>query len=74
MDRILTCDRGAELHPKPVELNAMTDRIVTVKLNQQQLEMLDRTIAQGVAADRAALVRFALRELAAQRAQTEARR
>jgi metal-responsive CopG/Arc/MetJ family transcriptional regulator len=36
-----------------------------LKLNQQQLELLDRTIARGVAADRASLVRLALREYAA---------
>lgn len=43
----------------------MTDHHVVLKLNQQQLELLDRTIAQGVAADRASLVRLALREYAA---------
>ncbi|WP_448146364.1 hypothetical protein [Labrys miyagiensis] len=46
----------------------MTDRIVTLKLNQQQLELIDRTIAQGLAADRASLVRLALREYASKRA------
>ena len=45
----------------------MTDKIVTLRLNQQQMELLDRTIAQGVAADRVALVRLALREYAAAR-------
>jgi Arc/MetJ-type ribon-helix-helix transcriptional regulator len=48
--------------------SAMTGRTVTLKLNQQQLELLDRTIAKGLAADRPALVRLALRELAAKRA------
>ena len=44
----------------------MTDEtVVTLKLNQQQLELIDRTIARGIAADRAALVRLALREYAA---------
>jgi len=43
----------------------MSEKIVTLKLNQQQLELLDRTIAQGVAPDRASLVRLALREYAA---------
>jgi hypothetical protein len=33
-----------------------------VPLNRQQLELMDRTIAQGVAPDRAALLRLALRE------------
>jgi Arc/MetJ-type ribon-helix-helix transcriptional regulator len=45
----------------------MTDTVITLKLNQQQLELMDRTIAQGVAADRIALVRLALRESAAAR-------
>jgi hypothetical protein len=45
----------------------MTERIVRLRLNQQQLELMDRTIAQGVAADREALVRLALREYAAAR-------
>ena len=43
----------------------MADTIVTLRLNQQQLELLDRTIAQGVAPDRVSLVRLALREYAA---------
>jgi hypothetical protein len=45
----------------------MTETVVTLRLNQQQLELMDRTIAQGVAADRVALVRLALREYAAAR-------
>ncbi len=45
----------------------MTDTILTLRLNQQQLELMDRTIAQGVAPDRVALVRLALREYAAAR-------
>jgi hypothetical protein len=45
----------------------MTQTIVRLRLNQQQLELMDRTIAQGVAADREALVRLALREYAAAR-------
>jgi Arc/MetJ-type ribon-helix-helix transcriptional regulator len=44
----------------------MTDgTVVTLKLNQQQLELIDRTVARGIATDRAALVRLALREYAA---------
>jgi hypothetical protein len=39
--------------------------VVTLKLNQQQLELIDRTIAQGIAADRVALVRLALSEYGA---------
>jgi hypothetical protein len=38
---------------------------VTLKLNQQQLELIDRTIARGIAADRESLVKLALREYAA---------
>jgi Arc/MetJ-type ribon-helix-helix transcriptional regulator len=45
----------------------VTQTIVRLRLNQQQLELMDRTIAQGVAADREALVRLALREYAAAR-------
>lgn len=45
----------------------MADTIIGLRLNQQQLELMDRTIARGVAADRTALVRLALREYAAAR-------
>jgi Arc/MetJ-type ribon-helix-helix transcriptional regulator len=48
----------------------MAGKVVTLKLNQQQIELLDRTIAKGVAPDRASLVRLALREYAARRAAT----
>ena len=48
----------------------MPNETVTLKLNQQQLELIDRTIARGVAPDRAALVRLALREYAAMHAGT----
>lgn len=43
----------------------MATRIVQIALNQQQLELIDRTLATGVAGDRAALVRHALRRYAA---------
>ncbi|BBE73230.1 ribbon-helix-helix protein, CopG family [Oharaeibacter diazotrophicus] len=43
-----------------------TDRIV-LHLNQQQLELVDRTVTRGVAPDRESLVRLALRELAEKR-------
>jgi metal-responsive CopG/Arc/MetJ family transcriptional regulator len=43
----------------------MAETVVKMRLNQQQLELMDRTIAQGVAPDRVALVRLALREYAA---------
>ena len=42
--------------------------VVTLKLNQQQLELIDRTIARGIAPDRESLIRLALREYAAARA------
>ena len=45
----------------------MTNKVVTLRLNQQQLELMDRTIARGVAVDRVALVHLALREYAAAR-------
>ncbi len=50
----------------------MAEHTVVLKLNQQQLELLDRTIAKGVAADREALVKLALREYALQRAKEAA--
>ena len=43
----------------------MTEAVITLRLNQQQLELIDRTIAQGIAPDRVSLVRLALREYAA---------
>jgi Arc/MetJ-type ribon-helix-helix transcriptional regulator len=43
----------------------MTETVITLRLNQQQLELIDRTIARGVAPDRVSLVRLALREYAA---------
>ena len=39
--------------------------VVTLKLNQQQLELIDRTIARGIAPDRESLIKLALREYAA---------
>ncbi|MGH8803291.1 MAG: hypothetical protein ACREXN_00930 [Polaromonas sp.] len=45
----------------------MDEQVVILKLNQQQLELLDRTVARGVAPDRASLVKLALREYAARR-------
>jgi hypothetical protein len=45
----------------------MKERIVVMKLNPQQFELLDLTVRRGVAQDRAALVRLALREYAARR-------
>jgi Arc/MetJ-type ribon-helix-helix transcriptional regulator len=52
----------------------MAETVIKLQLNQQQLELMDRTIARGVAPDRAALVRLALREYAAaRRAETMAK-
>ncbi|HEY1885085.1 MAG TPA: hypothetical protein VGG86_03415 [Roseiarcus sp.] len=42
----------------------MAGRTVVVRLNQQQLELLDRTIKRGEAPDRVSLIRKALREQA----------
>jgi uncharacterized protein YcgI (DUF1989 family) len=41
----------------------MSAHPVTLQLNPQQLELIDRTVAAGEAADRVALVRRALREI-----------
>jgi Arc/MetJ-type ribon-helix-helix transcriptional regulator len=43
----------------------MAGKTVVVRLNQQQLELLDRTVARGEAPDRISLIRKALREQAA---------
>ena len=52
----------------------MAEKVIKLQLNQQQLELMDRTIARGVAPDRIALVRLALREYAAaRRAETSAK-
>jgi hypothetical protein len=45
----------------------MSETVIKLQLNQQQLELIDRTIARGVAPDRVALVRLALCEYAAAR-------
>jgi len=50
------------------------DRVLTLKLNQQQLELIDRTIARGIAPDRAALIRLSLHEYAAAHAGDKAGR
>jgi hypothetical protein len=52
----------------------MAENVIKLQLNQQQLELMDRTIARGVAPDRVALVRLAIREYAAARqAETNAK-
>jgi Arc/MetJ-type ribon-helix-helix transcriptional regulator len=52
---------------QPLKERSMTETVVKLRLNQQQLELMDRTIAQGIAPDRVSLVRLALREYAAAR-------
>jgi metal-responsive CopG/Arc/MetJ family transcriptional regulator len=44
---------------------------VVFSINQQQLELLDNTVAQGYAVDRSALIRRALREFAAKHPPTQ---
>ncbi len=44
-----------------------TTNSVVMTLNQQQRELLDRTVARGIAPDRESLIRLALREYAAWR-------
>jgi hypothetical protein len=69
--RVLAHWSGARVHTKGAK--QMSDQkssdtkptIVTLKLNRQQLELLDRTVAKGFAPDRVSLVRLALREYAA---------
>lgn len=46
----------------------VAEHVVVLKLNAQQLELLDRTIARGLAPDRPALIRRALREFAVRHA------
>ena len=43
----------------------MAETTVTIQLNQQQKQLLDRTVAAGIAPDRIALIRQALRDYAA---------
>jgi uncharacterized protein YcgI (DUF1989 family) len=45
----------------------MAARTVQIALNHQQLELMDRTLATGVAADRASLIKHALRRHAARK-------
>jgi hypothetical protein len=61
-----SCIQDLATH-RPLEEACMAETVIKLRLNQQQLELLDRTIAQGVAADRVSLVRLALREYAAAR-------
>ncbi len=51
----------------------MTENVVKVVLNQQQLELLDATIERGVAPDRSSLIRLALREFAARQSSSAAK-
>jgi hypothetical protein len=63
-DKSCIQDFATRLPPKGF---LMAETVIKLRLNQQQLELMDRTIAQGVAADRVALVRLALHEYAAAR-------
>lgn len=47
----------------------MEGKTVILKLNQQQQELLAKTVAHGAAPDREALIRRALREYAARHPQ-----
>lgn len=40
----------------------MAARTIVLMLNQQQLELIDRTIRQGAAPDRQSLIKLAIRE------------
>jgi hypothetical protein len=40
----------------------MAEHTVVLRLNQQQLELIDRTVKEGVATDRSALIKRALME------------
>ena len=57
---------------KPTD-QQLTAKIVTLCLNRQQLELIDSTVARGVAPDRASLVRLALKEYASARNQLKQR-
>ena len=46
----------------------MAERIVRVRLNAQQLELIDKTVNAGEAPSRTELIRRALREFAASHA------
>lgn len=47
----------------------MAENKVTVRLNQQQWELVDKTVAEGVAASREELFKKALREFGRERAE-----
>jgi metal-responsive CopG/Arc/MetJ family transcriptional regulator len=49
----------------------MSAKIVKVVLNQQQLELLDKTISRGIAPDRETLIRTALKEFTAKHGPTK---
>ena len=42
----------------------MAARTIVLTLNQQQLELIDRTVAKGAASDRQSLIKLAVREYA----------
>ena len=40
--------------------DGLAERTIKMSLNQQQLALIDRTVAQGIAADRTALIKMAI--------------
>ena len=48
----------------------MAEKKVTVRLNQQQWELVDKTVAEGVAASRDELFKKALREYGREHAES----
>jgi metal-responsive CopG/Arc/MetJ family transcriptional regulator len=55
------------------ENEKMNEKLISVALNQQQLELIDNTLARGVAASRIELFRKALKEYAAGHSSTSKR-
>jgi hypothetical protein len=47
------------------EHSIVAKKNVKVVLNQQQLELIDKTVARGIAQDRESLLKMALKEFAA---------
>ena len=66
--RLTGLAQGKRLTHTPTEDRAIEAVTVILKFTQQQLELLDRTVARGAAPDREALIRRALREYAASQA------
>lgn len=64
--KMITAWRRGHHHLRGID--AVEHTMVVLRLNQQQLELLDKTLASGAAPDRESLVRRALREYAANHA------